>query len=303
MVEELHQGAVAVVSPAGRTVATFGEVDRPFFIRSAAKPFQARVALDVGVELEPVQLALACASHSGQPVHVAVVESILSRYGLTVSTLACPPSRPAPSADRRLAAAGNTSPDPRYHGCSGKHAVMLAACVVAGWPTVDYLDPAHPLQARIGAYLAEVTGAPATSPGVDGCGAPVWTVTTKSLAFAYSRLGTDPALAEAGTAMARYPRLVGGEGEDADIAVWLGIPVKVGAAGCMAASVHGYGIAAKAWSGRGSVAAIGILLGLDHLGVLTSCLRERLDHVRRPLVYGGGREVGRYRVVAGLEPV
>lgn len=301
MVEEYHDGAVAVVDPGLRAVAVRGEIDRPFYVRSAAKPFQARVVLDSGVRLAPVQLALACASHSGHPVHVAIVDDILAGHHLEPGQLRCPPARPRLSSDRRLASEGDVAPDRRYHGCSGKHAAMLAACAVNGWPTDSYLDPAHPLQTRVGAMMAEVTGARLDPPGVDGCGAPVWAVTARTLAIAYSRLGTATAFSEVRRAMARYPRLVAGYAEDADIATWLGIPVKGGAAGCMGAVVHGYGIGAKAWSGAGAVAAMGVMMALDHLGLLPSGLRRRLDLVASPLVSGGGEEVGRIRPVGGLQ--
>lgn len=302
MVEEYHFGAVAVVDGGGRLVASWGDIDRPFFVRSAAKPFQATAALESGVELPATHLALACASHSGDPVHIAIVADILSRHGLSEADLRCPPARPWPVPDRRLAARGAVDPARRYHNCSGKHATMLAACRVAGWDTEGYLDPTHPLQERIEGLLQEVTGGNVGPPGIDGCGAPVWRVDTRSLAVAYARLDQQPRWAAARSAMARYPMLVSGEDRgDGTIARWLGAPAKAGAAGCMAASVAGYGIACKTWTGSGIVAGLGITLAIEHLGMMTAALGSGLAEVIEPPILGGGEPVGRFRAVAALE--
>jgi L-asparaginase II len=106
LVEEIHTGAVFVFDPRGNPVAAFGDVERPFFIRSSAKPFQAFASLSSGLELPDVHLALACSSHSGDPVHVAVVEDILARHGLNEDHLRCPSARPSTDADRGWAARG-----------------------------------------------------------------------------------------------------------------------------------------------------------------------------------------------------
>lgn len=181
LTEEYHAGAIAVVDRHGRLVAKFGDVERPFFIRSSAKPFQAQVALEAGVDLPLVHLAVACSSHSGDPAHIALVLDILERHGLTEDDLQCPPARPFLAADRRLAADGDMEPARRYHNCSGKHAAFLAACAVAGYDTSTYRSADHPLQQRVASLLADVTGGEVGPPGVDGCGMPVWRVDAAGL--------------------------------------------------------------------------------------------------------------------------
>lgn len=296
LIEEYHTGAVAVVDPAGNPIAVAGDIDRPFYIRSAAKPFQAFAALEAGLSLPMVQLAVACASHSGDPVHVALVEDILAAAALGTADLQCPPARPFPSSDRRLAAGGDLEFAPVYHNCSGKHAAMLAACEAAGWEPSTYRDPDHPLQRRVASLLSEVTSMEVGSPGVDGCGAPVWRVTVLGLARAFSRLGSEERFDQVRTAMARYPMLVSGERRpDGLIGRWIGVPAKGGAAGCIGVSAAGFGIGAKAWSGSGTVAAMGAIAGLDHLGVVTSSIAGGLEEVAEPPVLGGGKKVGRFR--------
>lgn len=301
MVEEYHQGAVALVAPDGSLKAWLGDIDRPFYIRSSAKPFQATAVLEVGAELAPVEVALASASHSGDPVHVAVVEAILARSGLSESDLRCPPSRPFPAADRILSRHGDLDPHRIYHNCSGKHAAMLSACVCAGWPTESYLDPAHPLQRKVAEILSDVCEANLGEPGIDGCGAPVWQVTTRQLAAAFQRLACEARFSAVRSAMARYPMLVSGEGRtDGLIGRWLGAAAKGGAAGCMGVAFADHGVAAKAWSGSGPVAGMGVAAGLDLLGCLTQPLKTALGDVLAPPVSGGGEVVGRFRLAEGL---
>ena len=296
--------AVAVVAQSGEALFSDGPVDTVFFIRSAAKPFQAQAALEAGADLDPLHLAVACASHSGDPVHLSLVGDVLSGSGLGPEDLGCPPARPAPTADRRLAAIGDMAPSPLHHNCSGKHAAMLAACVASGWDTATYLDPGHPLQRSIGDLMGDVLGAVAGPPGVDGCGAPVWRTTVRSLATAFARLATDSRFTAVRTAMGRYPMIVSGEGRpDGLIARWLGAPVKGGAAGCMGAAVARHGVAAKTWSGSGTVAGMGVMSGLRRLGIVTEAIGAGLERVESPAVHGGGRPVGRIRLRPVLDPL
>lgn len=304
LIEEYHPGAVAVVDGGGRVVAAHGDIDLPFYIRSSAKPFQAAVALAAGATLAPTELALACASHSGDPVHVATVLAILAKAGLGESDLGCPPARPFGPADRRAAAAGDTEASPKFHNCSGKHAAMLAACVASGWDLGTYLDADHPLQTRAGALVAEVTGVESGPPGIDGCGAPTWRTTTLGLARAFARLEVDDRFREIRAVMGRYPMLVSGENrEDGLIGRWLGAAAKGGAAGCIGVAIGGHGIAAKAWSGSHAVAGVGAGLGLGRLGLLTETANRGLADVLEPPVLGRGNVVGRIRPAAVLESV
>jgi L-asparaginase II len=296
LVETFHEGAVAVVGQAGELIASAGEIDRPFFFRSAAKPFQAAVSVRCGARLEHERLALACASHSGEPVHVAVVRSILESAGLTEDDLGCPRDWPLRrEAERRLVRSGQTAPRRLWHNCSGKHAAMLAACVASGWDPATYLLPNHPFQLRTIAFMNEVAG-PVEPVGVDGCGAPVFRTNARVMAGAFARLAADTDLASIWAAMHSYPRLVSGSGRpDSAIATVVNAAAKGGARGLMGVALKArLGLAVKSWDGSDVVAGIAAVAALKQLGELPSLAEERLDRFAHPVVLGGGIEVGRF---------
>jgi L-asparaginase II len=296
LVETVHDGAVAVVNTGGQLVASFGDIDRPFYLRSAAKPFQALVSRDNGAHLAREQLAMACASHDGHPVQVALVESILQGAGLSPTHLGNPSAWPSNSAAaRRLAASGATAPSRVWHNCSGKHAAMLAATVASGWDPTSYLDPAHPLQVRIADLVREI-GGPVEPIGIDGCGAPVFATTARAMGRAFATLSSAPEFVDVFAAMHSYPALISGPGNpDTVITTNLDAVAKRGAAGALGVGLRGQlGLAIKVWSGSALVSGVAAAAALDQLGVLTPYGRERLEVIARPIVKGGGLPVGRF---------
>jgi len=185
LVESRHRGAVAGLAADGTQVISAGDTVVPFFPRSANKPLQATAMLRGGTELDGELLALAAASHSGEDYHVDGVRKILSGAGLTEADLGCPPSWPLDlQTARRLIARGEGMSRIRMN-CSGKHAAMLATCVVNGWPTSSYLNPQHPLQQAILQTVEELAGERVPATGVDGCGAPLFALTLAGLARAF----------------------------------------------------------------------------------------------------------------------
>ena len=300
LVEALHPVTAAAVDPHGRVLATLGnDLERPFYARSASKPFQAAVSQSAGAGLVPEELAVACASHGGQPIHVAYVRSILAGAGLSEDHLACPPAWPmSETAQRRAAAAGHEHPLPVFHNCSGKHSGMLRACAASGWP-LDYARPDHPLQRRIAGFLTELCRCPTEPAGVDGCGVPAFRTTVVGLAGAFSRLAVEPDLAPIRTAMARFASLTSdGDRREAELARWFPAAVKGGAQGCLGVAWYGgLGVAAKSWSGDPAPAAVAVVELLRRLAVLPDYQHGRLAAVSRPPVLGGGEVVG------VLEPV
>src|ERR1700675_1328784 len=144
--ESEHLGHVAVCDSQGHLVAWAGDPDLPVFARSCMKPVQASVSLrEAAEDLPDRELAVMCASHNGEPVHIAAVRKVLARAGLGSTALGNPPGWPID----KMSMARALSPNREMHDCSGKHAGMLLACVRAGWNRGEYLSPDHPLQRRV----------------------------------------------------------------------------------------------------------------------------------------------------------
>ncbi len=301
VVESRHPVAVAVADASGRIVALSGEQDaeRVFFLRSAAKPFQAAVSQRSGAALVPEQVAVVAGSHAAQPVHVALVRGMLAEVGLGEQNLVCPPAWPAsPEASRRLVAAGAVSPQPVFHNCSGKHAGMLRACAARGWP-LTYAEVGHPLQQIMAEQMADVTGGGVASIGVDGCGVPTFAVTVRGMARAFARLASDGDLAEVARSMSSLAALTSdGDRAEAKLARWSHAAVKGGAEGCLGVAwLGGLGIAAKSWSGVFAPAAVAVIETMRRLGILPDHPYRMLDEVARPVVTGGVEPVGHLQLL------
>ena len=217
-VESRHRGSIVAIGPDGLYVFTAGSANTPVFPRSANKPLQAAAMLRAGLPIEGELLALAAASHSGEDFHAQGVNDILDYAGLTADDLRCPPSLPLDDATaRRLirqSSPGGPGPESRVRfNCSGKHAAMLATCIVNDWPTESYLEAEHPLQQHIRRTIEELAREPVAAVGVDGCGAPLFALTLSGLARAFRAL----VLAEPGSperlvadAMRKFPEWTSG---------------------------------------------------------------------------------------------
>lgn len=293
IVETYHDGAIVAVASDGRELLSVGDVDREFWLRSAIKPFQTTVSLEAGADLNREQIALAAGSHGGQPVHIAVVGSILAEIGLTPDALQCPPAWPLSSSARDRAIRREVEPRSIYHNCSGKHAAALAACAVQGWPTQTYLQIEHPYQQRVIRLLEETTGASVTPPGIDGCGFPTMRGSVRSLARAFTHLGADR-FQPVSQAMMAAPALSSDQSRaDAAVSTWLAGVAKVGAEACAGVYLPERGaVAVKCWDGNGPAMWVGLIEALDLLGVLEPVTKQGLVPHVRPEVVGGGRPVG-----------
>lgn len=294
--ESVHVGSVAVTDAAGELVAGVGDPHRVTFARSSMKPLQAAVSLALaGEDLPDREVAVMCASHNGEAVHVEAVRSILERAGLGFEALRTPPSRPLDVE----AAAGAPQPRPELHNCSGKHAGMLLASARRGFDLETYLDPEHPLQGAVLEAVREAAGEP-QAVGVDGCGVPVHALPLAALAAMYARLVTPGAVRGADRAVAGMraaPYLVAGR-DRVCTAVMEAVPdviVKVGAEGlvCAGAVGRGIGVAVKVEDGAARAAEPAMVHALALLGIVSEEEAEgRLLRFARPPVLGGGRRVG-----------
>jgi L-asparaginase II len=213
VVESRHRGSLVFLSADGTVERTAGDPGATVYPRSCLKPLQAVALLEQGFAGTDEAVALAAASHDGEDVHVAGARATLHSVGADESLLQCPPALPGDPEAAQAWVLGGGGPAPICHNCSGKHAAMVATCVVNGWPVDSYREPAHPLQAAIRATIERLCGERIRATTVDGCGAPAFAVSLTGLARAFAGLATAaPGTAEARVtaAMRAYPRLVGG---------------------------------------------------------------------------------------------
>ena len=295
-VESRHSGSVVVLDADGEVVASAGDVTGAVFPRSSNKPLQAVGMLRAGLSLGPAELALASASHRGQPPHVQGVLGMLRAGGLAPSALLCPPDYPLSDAARDAVVRAGGQRLPTMMNCSGKHAAMLRTCVHNGWSTDDYTSPEHPLQRAIGKAFVDLVGEPVAAVGVDGCGAPVLSASLRGLAGAFLRLvSAAPGTHERAVvdAMRLHPELVcGGDAEAHDTHLMRGVPglvAKGGAEGVQAVAVPGVGAVALKIDDGGMRARLPVLVSaLARLGLSD----EVLTTYKTIDVFGGGRVVG-----------
>jgi L-asparaginase II len=294
--ESVHLGSVAVADAEGRLLAFTGDPDRVAFARSSMKPLQASVSLTLaGDELSDDEVAVMCASHNGEPVHLGAVRRVLDRAGLAFDALRTPPSWPLDPE----AAARAGEPRPEYHNCSGKHAGMLLASTRRGYDLETYRDPGHPLQEAVLEAVREAAGRAPQSIGVDGCGVPVHALPLSSLAALFARLvrpGVVPGADRAVAAMRAAPYLVAGRDRlcTALMEAASGVVVKVGAEGLVCAGLVGeaIGVAVRIEDGAARASEPAMVRALAALGALGDEAAGRLDRFARPPVLGGDRPVG-----------
>ncbi len=293
LIESTHPWSAVVVDETGRTQHEWGEPDRPLYYRSSVKVIQATVSIECGATLAPEELAVVCSSHSGTAAQVSLVRRILSSAACDESVLRCPPALPLGAGSRRLAIRQGHDSQRIFHNCSGKHAGFLAASVAGGWSLPDYLAPQHPLQQRVMATVADLTGTGGHPPGVDGCGAPTLRGTIRGLARAFAIVSVDERFATAREAVTRYPALTSGNDRpDGRLAMWWDGPAKGGAEGLMVAARDGVAIATKSHGGSIAVAVQALIAVAHHLGMLSAAAYEALAAEREPPVLGGGSPVG-----------
>lgn len=298
--ESVHRGDVVAADADGRVLAWVGDPHRPVFARSAMKPLQAAVSLqtiepDLGEDL----VAIMCASHNGEPEHLRAVRALLRTAGAREGDLRCPPAWPA-RPER-----GGTASRPRriVHGCSGKHAGMISACLGAGWPVETYLEPSNPLQRRVLGAVRRASGVERPALGVDGCGVPVFGLPLSAMATFFARLGRverlgslAPAAARAVRAMRANPFLVAGtrRTDTALMETVHGVLAKGGAEALHCASIldEGIGVAVKVADGGDRATGPALLHALTLLGAVSDAELAGLEPLARRPVLGGGRPVG-----------
>ena len=337
-IESRHIGSAIVLSPDGSPLISLGDPEAPVFTRSSLKPLQAIAAMSLGAKVSGRAAALSMASHRSESGHAEVVQGMLDSAGLGVDDLRCPSAHPADGAFRRALqerarAAGDTDTDPTsplYFNCSGKHTAFLMAALAVGADTKSYLDPDHPVQARVAEVVASFAEETPAAVGTDGCGAPVYALSRVGLARAIGRvvrLGSaevSPAhtdstdytafAAEATTLMGAVfadPWAIEGHGRpNTTVIERLGVFAKGGAEGVIVMSTKsGYSVALKCLDGSSRPTSWVALNLLEMAGAFDeenglsarggSTLEELFEELVEP-VTGGTDSEGRTSIVGTL---
>jgi L-asparaginase II len=269
--ESRHRGHVVAVEPNGNLVAALGAPHNVTFLRSSAKPFQAVPLLVTGAAerfgFTDEEIALACASHNGEPIHTKIVASMLEKMGLGLEALKCGVHEPYSAEAAGVLRARNELPNVLHNNCSGKHAGMLAVALHLGAPVENYERPESPVQIEIARAVSQLTGMPVEdfAVGVDGCAAPIFGMSVRAMALGYARLVSPPSDFDKATrdacerivrVMTAYPELIGGTSDRLDTEIMRAagrrVVSKVGAEGVYTAGVlpcerwpNGLGLALK----------------------------------------------------------
>ncbi|MDF2502505.1 MAG: L-asparaginase, partial [Anaerosporomusa subterranea] len=225
-VESVHTGYVCIVDSSNNLLASIGDSSQKIFLRSSAKPFQAVAAVSSGATghygITSEELAVMCASHSGEEIHRKTVQSILTKVGLAESNLECGAANPYNQETNEWLIRHREKPTSLYNCCSGKHAGMLLLCKFFGYPTENYIAPDHPVQRHIFQTMAELLGCSAEDIilGEDGCGVPNCLITLRQAAYLYALLAGPghsheykQALAKIKEAILANPLMISGTGE------------------------------------------------------------------------------------------
>ncbi|WP_055723721.1 asparaginase, partial [Streptomyces niveiscabiei] len=294
-----------VLGAGGEVTLQLGDIEAAFYPRSALKPVQAVAMVRAGLPLDGGLLSLAAASHSGEERHLAGARRILEEAGVSESDLRNVEDMPYGAAQREQWIRDGRGPSRLAQNCSGKHAAMLYTCKLNGWPLEGYLDPGHPLQQAIAEIVEDLTGQRIAQVTVDGCGAPLFSVSLHGLARAAARITTAvPGTPEAkvADAMRDFPELA--SGADRDVAALMravpGLLAKDGFEGVeVAALPDGRAVAVKISDGADRARVPVTAAALARAGVDPA----RLTAFAGEPLLGGGEPVGEVRAVRALDPV
>ncbi|HEV2912713.1 MAG TPA: asparaginase [Pyrinomonadaceae bacterium] len=301
--ESRHRGHIAAVDTEGQIVAHLGVPGVLTYMRSSAKPFQSLPLVASGAAdrfgFTTQEIAIACASHNGEPIHTETVAAMLRKIGMPESALKCGVHEPFSAEEAARLRERGEKPGVLHNNCSGKHAGMLALALHLGAPTDTYDQPDNPVQLMIARTIELFSDVPLEdiAVGVDGCGAPVFGVTVRAMALMYARFVQPPedwpnetrkAAERIVSAMISHPEIIGGREERLDTVLMRAtrgrVVSKVGAEGVYTAGVlpserwpRGLGLAFKIEDGEDRRARPTVVIeALRQLGVLEGAALDEL---------------------------
>jgi len=315
LTESIHRGSVAIADAAGKLVCGIGDVEARVFPRSAIKALQALPLVESGaadaLDLSDAELALACASHSGEEVHANAARVMLMKAGLTEDALECGPQWPHRMEDAAKLILADETPCGLHNNCSGKHAGFLGLAKVMGVATRGYVDPSHPVQQEVRLVMEQLTGETLSEDvcGTDGCSIPTYASPLRSFAKAFAAFGTgeglEPLRAEAAErifdACINEPYMVAGAGRFCTRVMegFRGrVFVKTGAEGVFCASIPelGFGVALKCDDGATRASEVMMATVLEAMLELNDDEASLLDGlVNPPVLTRRGSQAGHIR--------
>jgi len=301
LIESRHRVHGAVVDAHGGVIAAWGDYEAPIYGRSAIKPLLAILLVESGAaerfNLTDREVALACASHSGEPGHVEAVVAWLTRVGLSIDDLECGPQAPSYEPALRAMLEARVTPTRAHNNCSGKHSGFLTAAKHLGFPTKGYIQYEHPVQQRLIGILEQMSGFQLTGVprGVDGCGIPTIAFPIAHHAFAMAQLADPHHLPEAraaachriAKAMMTEPWYVAGTGRFCNAVMDVTgakAAIKGGAEGVHMGALpeHGIGICLKVADGAGRASEVAMGAVLRHLNVIDDATEAKLHAALEP---------------------
>lgn len=321
IVESQHRGRAVVVDASGSVLLSWGDIEAPVYPRSAIKPLQAIPLIESGAadafNAAEAEIAVGCASHSGEEMHVERVTAWLERCGLSIADLECgghAPSYPPASDDL---VRQNTTFHAGHNNCSGKHTAMLVTAKHLGEATEGYIDFAHPVQQRVLGVIEQMCGLDLSgSPrGTDGCSIPTVAVPLGNLALAYARFANPgnevpahraEAISRIRAALTAAPEMIAGTGRycsDMIRATKGKVLVKTGAEGvfCGAVPALGLGIALKCEDGSSRASEAMMTAILKRLGAVDDSTLHSIDRaLPQPILNRNLRVVGELRIASAL---
>jgi L-asparaginase II len=317
IVESRHTGAYAVVDGHGQIVRSAGDIDQPIFPRSAIKAFQCLPVIESGAAdafgFTDEELALACASHNGEPEHIRVAQSMLAKAGNREEDYECGAHWPHQTSALHDMIRSGEHPRPVHNNCSGKHAGMLALARRLGADTHGYATHDHPVQRVIARVIGELcdVDTDGLAWGIDGCSVPTWAVPLRNLALGFARFGSGVACPQARRQAAEriiatvrnYPFMVAGTDRFCT-KLMQAVPrafVKTGAEGVFCAAIPhaGLGIALKCDDGAHRASEALMAAVLSDLPVWTEGERETLRSFAHIELRNWRKiQVGEIRVIA-----
>lgn len=328
IIESVHRGHLAAIDGSGESVAELGSPGMVTYFRSSSKAFQAIPVVASGAAdrfgFSEKEIALACGSHSGEPMHVETARAMLEKIGLDERALRCGAHEPFSVEVARDLIRRGQEPSALQNNCSGKHAGMLALAKHLGAPTASYDQWDHPVQQVVAKVVSEFCDMPINTLkiGIDGCGVPVFGLPVRSMALGYARLispdgrfdsATRDACRRIVNAMINFPEMIGGSKDRLDtelIRAGKGRLVsKIGAEGVYTVGVlpcaqwpQGLGLALKIDDGDDRRARPpAVIEALKQLNVLADDdLAALSDYFTIPITNRRGERVGEVRAAFTL---